>query len=136
MGNGNNCWDIQGQNMHKRIFNLVQALPRTSLLWGMLQSPPKHPNAQPAYPEPWQELPALGHLMNLKDRTCGLCDAQEPLAGVQTRAVPAQRGAEAQNWEMCACMQHSTGNQDGSTSPFWKGRFVGIFSRLFAQNVP
>lgn len=45
---GTTAGTSKGQNMHKRIFNLVQALPRTSLLWGMLQSPPKHPNAQPA----------------------------------------------------------------------------------------
>lgn len=48
-----------------------------SLIWFMFflgllycgtgsKSPPKHPNAQSAHPEPWQELPALGHLVHLK----------------------------------------------------------------------
>lgn len=82
--------------MHKGILNLVQVLPWTSLLWDRLQSPPKHPNAQSAHPEPWQELPALGHLTHIKDRTSGVRDAQESLAGVYPGAVPAQGGAEAQ----------------------------------------
>lgn len=82
--------------MHKMILNLAQVLPWTSLLWDRFQSPPKHPNAQSAHPKSWQELPALGNLIHLKDRTCGLCDAQELLAGVLAGAVPAQGGAEAQ----------------------------------------
>lgn len=116
--------------MHKGILNLVQVLPWTSPLWDRLQSPAKHPNAQSAYPEPWQELPELRHLIHLKDRTCGLCGAQEPLAGVQAGAVPAQGGAEAQNWEMCVCMQHRARKQDGSTSPFGEGGLL-IFSCVY-----
>lgn len=92
----------------------------------MLQSPLKHPNAQSAYPEPWQELPAPGHLIHLEDRTYGLWDGQEPLVVVQAGAVPAQGGAKAQNQEMWVCMQHSTGKQDGSTSPFWRGKLVHL----------
>lgn len=66
----------------------------------------RHPNALSAHPKPWQELPALGHFTHLKDTTSGVCDAQEPLAGVQPGAVPAQGGAEAQEDVCLYAAQH------------------------------